>query len=352
MNRPSYALALLLAALGGPLFLAGTARSETPSTRPVCTPPVVAVHPVDLFNSPLPCPGYINEYGDQDLAAGTDTAHDAAAEQAAPRVANTPLGNQYDDLFETLRDAAGKAIAAFQTKIVEVDPSAYNADAPQIPAYEPYAEEHEATEEAAVESAAGETSPVAGYESQFSGYGPARDTYHYAPVKNFDLDKVIAEHNRFAIDRFAFSVWEQASNSQLVAQTSDYVNEAHSLYQELACEYPFERLVDASEAAWDRVEEYNRLNAPQPATLAVGDRGYRLPYDDCGWECDYAWQSGLSNVSPSPLAPRGNVTKREALVSLARSLRGMASQLEAASNLIAQWGGIDLAELQQDKAAR
>lgn len=351
MNRPSYALALLLAALGGPLFFSGTARSETTS-RPVCTPPVVAVHPVDLFNSPLPCPGYINEYGDQDLAADANHAHDAAVEHAAPRVATTPLGTQYDDLFETLRDAAGQALAAFQTKIVEVDPSAYKADAPQVPAYEPYAEENAVAEEVS-ESDANETSTVEGYESEFSGYGPARDTYRFAPVKNFDLDKVIAaEQNRFAADRFALKLLAQISASELAAQVRDYANEGYSLYQELACEYPLERLADASEAAWDRVEEHRRLNSPQPATLAVSDEGFRLPYDDCGWECDYAWQSGLSSVSPSPLAPRGNLTKREALVSLARSLRGLADQLEAASNLIAQWGDIDLAELQNTKAAR
>ena len=61
-------------------------------------------------------------------------------------------------------------------------------------------------------------------------------------------------------------------------------------------------------------------------------------------------------TAPAPAAPaasaNGQVLDREAARSLALSLRRAAAQLEAASNWIAQMGGLDLAELQSDKTAR
>ena len=109
--------------------------------------------------------------------------------------------------------------------------------------------------------------------------------------------------------------------------------------------------------AWDRLEEHQRLTrAELPLESEPIEIGFRLADDDCGWDCWHAMRESSLATAPAPAAPaasaNGQVLDREAARSLALSLRRAAAQLEAASNWIAQMGGLDVAELQSTTTAR
>ncbi len=70
MNRPCFALFMLLGALAGPLFVAGAAHSRECPSR-VCTPPASSIHPADELGLE-PYPGCYDEFGFDDFSQVED----------------------------------------------------------------------------------------------------------------------------------------------------------------------------------------------------------------------------------------------------------------------------------------
>lgn len=382
MNRSSFALTVLLVALAGPLLLASSARSQSLASSEVCTPPRSPVHPADLFGL-LPYPGYLDDFADAAAASswGTPTPDvnaDAIAgeniedwrdfetfgpETSAP---SEPITGAYDDLFETLRDVASNTIAALKPLIEEVNPSDYKANVPEAPIYDPYAElpaTEESVEQAQpvqpIEEPAAEAtttpypSPEA-YESEFSGYGTTdylRDNFGYEPVKEFDLEKIVASrplHSPVLVSR----LWNNLLDSQLVTDSVNFANEAYATGHALASQVSIEQWIDASELAWDRLEEHRRSTEVRPQTIALSTAGFRLPDDHCGWDCDYNWRDSITQT-PAVVENRNDSTQnRAALLTLAQTLRTLAGQLESASEWLAKISGHDVAEVEAGSAAR
>lgn len=340
MSRSSFALLTLLASLAGPLLFAPRVRAETTAlpcpaeaytagTPSVCTPPVASVHPADQETRPAP-------------AADAPVVFEEPAEDWRDFVVEnqaSSLTNQYDDLFESL----GDTVKANQSvKVEAADADSYRADAPNAPKYDPYA---------------GAQSQVEAYESKFSGYSTTdylRDNFDY---------KAFTHEVRPAEKELVFAVivrnwWEDAQDSDLAADLSALSSDAYYLVQRLQCEYSLASIIEHSELAWDRLEEHQRLTRAEiPLQDEVIEIGFRLADDDCGWDCWHEMRdASLASAPAAPTTPAApastQVLDREAARSLALSLRRAAAQLEAASNWIAQMGGLDVAELQSDKTSR
>ncbi|HTN75013.1 MAG TPA: hypothetical protein VL096_07190 [Pirellulaceae bacterium] len=339
MNRPSFALTVLLAAIAGPLCLAGSARSETTNAAEVCTPAPSRVHPADLFGL-LPYPPY-----DDNALANADGDWRDFVDAGHATTAGQPVSNNYDDLFDTLREVAANTFKSFRPSIIEADAEAYKGNSANAASYQPYAEE--AAEPAAEPAAAAtvnsgdEYSSLEAYEAEFSGYGTTdyvRDNYGYYPVP------VEGSARGNALTAATVAAWDSALVQDSLALASDAITTAYQLANEIRVA----ELIETSELAWDRIEEQNRLAAP---TIALDDSGFRLADDDCGWDCDYALRGGLNPPAAEKVAAPATFD-RQTLVSVARSLRSLAIQLEEASNWVAQLGGIDVAELEAGSAAR
>ncbi len=419
MNRSSFALAVLLTALAGPLLLAGTAHSQTVARSAVCTPPVTPVHPADLFGL-LPYPDYFDDYADAEAADSWGTPDPAVAADAIvvgdeivedwrdfetfgpeTSVPPEPVTNAYDDLFESFRDLATNTIAASAKPVItEVDPREYKADVADAPAYEPYATDDTAAEEStdSAESAepfatdVGSDEPVAAepvvaepvadepaseepvsadsiapettsdypspeaYESEFSGYGTTdylRDNFNYEPVREFDLEEIVAARPLRSPALVQESL-QSALESQLVTDGVNLANEAIAMGEAFAAQISVADMIEASELAWERIEEQRRLSQPPLATIAANSTsaGFRLADDHCGWDCDYNWRDSVAEPVAPPAIVENSVQNRDALLTLARSLRSLASQLDSASLWLARLGGHDVAELEVGGANR
>lgn len=346
MSRSSFALLTLLATLAGPLVFAPAARSEQPlptcpaeayNARSVCTPPAEPVHPTD--NGLVPHPGYHGEYADADAEASWRSPTPAKDEDWRSFVIEnkqSSITNRYDDLFETLNDVAVKTYDLLHSKVVEADISAYSVESTKAPEYDPYAANasDEDPEYASIEA----------YEAEFSGYGTTdylRDNFGYE-----------AERSRStkSLSTVAVAWYRDAWRNQLVTSALEAGSETWFLAQQLRAEYNFDAIVDASELAWDRLEEYNRLTRRPLPTVETREIGYRLATDDCGWDCWF----GERSLEVAPRLPQvshdAKRLEREALLTAAVSLRTLAGHLEAASDWIANLGGIDVAEVKSSIA--
>jgi hypothetical protein len=355
MSRSCIALMTLLASLAGPLVFAPAARSEQPtSTCPaeayggqaVCTPPAVPMHPADNYGF-VPYPGYAGEYADADAAASwtaeTPVASDASAVEDwrdfVIEFKSSSITNRYDDLFDSMVDYANQTMDSLPPTIVEADADGYKADSSELAEYDPYGAESEA-------KASSEYASIEAYESEFSGYGKTdylRDNFDYRP------QPAIITERGLVFARLARSWAKEVLRSDLVTDVVQMGSEAWYSANEAAAEVSIDQIVEASELAWDRLEEYNRLTSLPVPKLDACEVGYRLAGDDCGWDC---W-SHSTETAVTPTVPASTANQqREAARAVALSLRRLALQLESASEWVAGLGGIDVAELKSVGAAR
>jgi hypothetical protein len=141
----------------------------------------------------------------------------------------------------------------------------------------------------------------------------------------------------------------KALDSQFVSDMAQLSSEAWFMAQTLVSPETQFALIEASEQAWDRLEEHTRLNlCPLPVELE-DEQGFRLADDDCGWDC---WLE-MHRIA---LAKKTKETQakldRETVRAFAGLLRSLASQLEAASDWVANVGGVDVAEIEGSSEAR
>lgn len=352
MSRSSFALLTLLTTLAGPLLFPPVARSEQPmltcpaeayGVHSVCTPPPSAVHPADNQGL-LPNPGYEGEYADAEAEAAWRSPTPVPSEDWRDFVIEnktSSISNTYDDLFETIDNVASAVDSDLSAAVVEADVDAYQSESDTAPEYDPYA--------ASAEVEDPEYASIEAYEAEFSGYGTTdylRDNFDYEAVAS-------APFHSNSMSKVLFGWGEAALNSDAVAASLQYGSEAWFAAQQLSQEYDFDAIVDASELAWDRLEEYNRTTR-RPLPLVQNEEiGYRLATDDCGWDCWF----GMRANEPSPVLPPAPPTnqvelQRETLLNAAIALRHLAAQLEAASDWIATLGGIDLAEVETGATSR
>lgn len=361
MSRSCLALLVLLCSLVGPLLVTREARSESGSTSEivpacppeayagvaVCTPPTTAVHPADEVGL-VPYPAAAQPEDWRDFVSEPELTN-----QYDDLFATLPE-NKYSDLFATLHDVARQTIKAFEPVVKEADRKAYSPASKAAPEYDPYADSV-----VAQSVPGGGYQNIEAYEAEFSGYGTTdylRDNFDYLPHDPFqkrsvDLAKV------FPLVRVIERWGHAALESELACRAVNYGHETYVAAQQVAAEHSFASLVEASELAWDRLEEHNRLTlAPLPTESAesfeIAEQGFRLPGDDCGWECLY----GLHGGGPAPEYADATDTPppmdRQALLTAASSLKALADQIDAAANWLIQVGNIDVAELESGRAAR
>jgi hypothetical protein len=386
MSRPYYALLALLSLVAGPLVFAPTARGDDEYTCPaeayghktVCTPPCVPVHPTDTdIYGLLPYPGYEYEaptyedqYADADAAAEWDAELPSA--DSAPvedwrdfAVENKPssISNKYDDLFETMGevadagtsefvDAEAEALEAYrkseaaaaeavaEAAIVEADPEAYQPEVTSASEFDPSAE---AVAEAPSTKSDDEYSAIEAYESEFSGYGNYNYNDDYTPA----AEKVAVSTKPLGITRVVRSLTSEALDNEFVNDMAQLSSEAYFMAQTLFSDQTKADLIEASENAWDRLEEHNRLSlCPLPVEDETQEEGFRLADDDCGWDC---WHE-MHRVEMAKKAQQTQLD-RDALRAVAGLLRSLASQLEAASEWIGNVG-VGVAEVNNESEAR
>jgi hypothetical protein len=224
------------------------------------------------------------------------------------------------------------------------------------------------------DSTAAEAPSPEAYDSGFSGYDYLNDNYDYEPHTPTLATKPL--RTPLVLQAWALNQLDSLLSADLVTDAIDLSRETLTMGEQLASDYPLERMIAASEDAWDRLEVYNRESAP-PLPLVKNEAvGFRLPGDDCGWDCWYSYQFQPENnkfapgegvaaksepVKPEPATEcqpsmedvvAAAAIQRDLLLSVARSLRHVASQLEDASELVARLGGLDIAELDSGNAAR
>jgi hypothetical protein len=373
MNRPCFALLLLLVALAGPLYAANTAWCQSCGQHQVCTPPAARIHPADDY-----CQNYYaGNFDEYDLgAADEEFAGEEASEVedwrdfvqeeesslSDPGLESVELYQRCDELFHTLDATAERAIHGAQPIVQEVDESNYRQECPTAPRNDPYGA-LEPIDEAAADAAADYADQWAleAYEAEFSGYGTTEyfpgefgDEFDSEPLVDPSPVLEIRDADWLEIGLGLSRDVARACGGELI---QDWLIEARDIVQGIDAAECLKAFGEASDLAWDRIEERNRLEAQQrlAAIQSLSD-GYRLPEDDCGWDCRYDWrslyESGLEMAAaPQPSTPL-SMLEREALLTLARSMRSLAGQLEAASNWIARMGGIDVAEIESEHTAR
>jgi hypothetical protein len=248
-------------------------------------------------------------------------------------------------LFDSLYDAAQKTVAALKPVVVEADATAYKPESPAAPANDPYGRAETDVDQVPAAS-------VDAYESEYYGYGTTdylRDNYGYTPVAQPQdaatpaVENDVERHDTGDSLPTAVKRWASgAANSKLLQSGLEAARDAQSQVAELAGKVSLKSLSEASELAWDRLEEHRRLNVPAPQTEQAKEIEYRMPGDDCGWECHYGLAKG--SLTPAPVAARQS--NREAVLTLARGLRALADRLEAASDWLADLGEVDVAELE------
>lgn len=380
MNRSYCALFVLLTALFGPLLFVGPARAQIcaygSDSPAVCTPPQSATHPADLPAHDISGEDWRDfvDYGSETTLTECPTAD---------------LLDEYNDLFDSLSNDLAESVKAAEPTVVEAEPADDSNYSNEFEDYQPYAEDmyDELLEDANIEAATSEAAPEVtevpqvpspeAYESEFSGYDTPdylRDNFDYEPHTPTLASQPL--RTPAVLQGWALSQLDSLLSANLVTDAIDLSRETLTMGEQLASDYPLDRMIAASEDAWDRLEVYNRETAP-PLPLVQNEAvGFRLPGDDCGWDCWYSYQfqpehnkftpgEGVAVKSePAESLPATEcqpsmedvvaaaAIQRDVLLSVARSLRHFASQLEDASELVARLGGLDIAELDTGSAAR
>jgi hypothetical protein len=330
MNRSSFALLTLLAALAAPLALAGAARAQCPGERQICTPPDSRLHPADEIGL-TPFPGCLDDYAD-----------------TCPRSPCDPLTAEFEaaeDWRDYVQSHCEESYLADEPAVVrEADADSYSPDAATSD-YCPYFDRQLADDDSPADIAGYDS--VEAYEAEFSGYGVTdylEDNFHYQPygAPLVDPNPVMEFPSESWLQDHAQRLWNDISGSQLVEEARDVVADVRSRIDELTNRHTLATLMEASDTAWAHIDEHLRAQARADAARLAARYDYRVFGDDCGLDCQYY----PTPINPPLPAGEATAESRELILSVARSLRTLAGHLESASAWLAEMGGIDVAELE------
>ncbi len=337
-------------------------------------PTIVEAEPEAYHNDPFECEDYqpYAECQDEDLA--DEVADEAADEECLDEAY---AGEEFAD-EELANESAPEAVADEELTDEAADDEYGYMDEEYMG--EEYADEEltdGSTPEVAEEEFADEeleTAPPSPqpYECEFSGYDTPdylRDNYNYDSYTPSVAETPLRSPE--VLHRWAQDQLDTLLAADAVTDAIDLSREALTMSEQLSSSFSFDGMIAASEDAWDRLEAYNRESAPPLPTVKNEAIGYRLPGDDCGWECWYSYQFVPQNpkfapgegvaAKPEPQfechpsmedVVAAQALQRDVILSVARSLRRLAGQIEDASELVAEMGGIDVAELGTGSAAR